>query len=325
MAISLFRRCAWAASLVMSVLSVCSGVYAQMAQPTRVRIGLAGRNFSFLPFFVAEQQRFFEQEGIRAEMIYMRSPVAIPALSAGEIQYSTHFASVVRSAVKGFPVRVILSTSDRQMFSLVAAKSVKRIEDLKGKAMAVSNPLGIHAYVTLHILKKFGLDPGKDPRFVYLGEESAWVSAMETGLVSAAFIQPPTSLVLKRKGYNILVNAGDYIELPVTGLSTSVERMQKNPEEVKAVLRSVYRGLRFVKENREGSIKLIAKFLRVEPSIADETYDLSAKYLSDSGVSSEHAIEAAIENLGGASDAKVDPSTVADFSLLKEVIRAARR
>jgi NitT/TauT family transport system substrate-binding protein len=283
MAISLFRRCTWAASLVVSVLSVCSGVYAQVAQPTRVRIGLAGRNFSFLPFFVAEQQRFFEQEGIRAEMIYMRSPVAIPALSAGEIQYTTHFASVVRSAAKGFPVRVILSTSDRQMFSLVAARPIKRIEDLKGKAMAVSNPLGIHAYVTLQILKKFGLDPGKDPRFVYLGEESAWVSAMETGLVSAAFIQPPTSLVLKRKGYNILVNAGDYIELPVTGLSTSVERMQKNPEEVKAVLRSIYRGLRFVKENREGSIKLIAKFLRVEPSIADETYDLSAKYLSDSG------------------------------------------
>jgi NitT/TauT family transport system substrate-binding protein len=309
----------------MSVLSVCSGVYAQVAQPTRIRIGLAGRNFSFLPFFVAEQEKFFAQEGIRTEMIYMRSPVAIPALSAGEIQYTTHFASVVRSAVKGFPVRVILSTSDRQMFSLVAAKSVKRIEDLKGKAMAVSNPLGIHAYVTLQILKKFGLDPGKDPRFLYLGEESSWVSAMETGLVSAAFIQPPTSLVLKRKGYNILVNAGDYIELPVTGLSTSVERMQKNPEEVKAVLRSVYRGIRFIKENREVSVKLIAKFLRVEPPIAEETYDLSAKYLSDSGVSSEHAIEAAIENLGGPADAKVDPSTVADFSLLKEVIRAARR
>jgi NitT/TauT family transport system substrate-binding protein len=258
-------------------------------------------------------------------MIYMRPPVALPALSAGEIQYTTHFASVVRSAVKGFPVRVILSTSDRQMFSLVAAKSIQKIEDLKGKAVAVSNPLGIHAYVTLQILRKFGLDPGKDPRFVYLGEESSWVSAMETGLVSAAFIQPPTSLVLKRKGYNILVNAGDHIELAVTGLSTSVERMQKNTEEVKAVLRSVHRGLRFIKENREGSVKLIMKFLRVEPAVAEETYDLSAKYLSDSGVSSERAIQAAIENLGGAADAKIDSSAVADFTLLKEVIRTSRR
>jgi NitT/TauT family transport system substrate-binding protein len=231
----------------------------------------------------------------------------------------------VRSAVKGFPVRVILSTSDRQMFSLVAAKSIKRIEELKGKAVAVSNPLGIHAYVTQQILKKYGLDPGKDPRFLYLGEESAWVSAMETGIVSAAFIQPPTSLVLKQKGYNILVNAGDHIELPVTGLSTSVERMQKNPEEVKAVLRAIHRGLRFIKENREGSVKMIMKFLRVEPAIAEETYDLSAKYLSDSGVSSDQAIGAAIEHLGGTADAKIAASAVADFSLLREVIATSRR
>jgi NitT/TauT family transport system substrate-binding protein len=311
--------------LVISFFSVFPEANPQLSQPARVRIGLAGRNFSFLPFFVAEQQKFFEQEGIRAEMIYMRSPVAIPALSAGEIQYTTHFASVVRSAVKGFPVKVILSTSDRQMFSLVAAKSIKRIEDLKGKAVAVSNPLGIHAYVTLQILKKFGLDPGKDPRFVYLAEESAWVSAMETGLVSAAFIQPPTSLVLKQKGYNILVNAGDHIELPVTGLSTSVERLQKHPEEVKAVLRSIHRGLRFIKDHRENSVKMIMKFLRVESVIAEETYDLSAKYLSDSGVSSEQAIRSAIENLGGVTDAKIDPSAVADFSLLKEVIKSSRR
>ncbi len=148
---------------------------------------------------------------------------------------------------------------------------------------------------------------------------------MGTWRVASAITQPATSMVLKRKWYNILVNSGDYIELPVTGLSTSVERMQKNPEEVKAVLKSVYRGLRFIKENREGSVKLIAKFLRVEPSTAAETYDLSAKYLSDSGVSGEHAIQAAIENLGGATDAKVDLSTVADFSLLGEVIKPSRR
>jgi len=293
------------AVMVASAINFLLGqsTYAQQPQPSRIRIGLAGRNFSFLPFFVAEQQKFFDQEAIRAEMIYMRSPFA----------------------VKGFPVKVILSTSDRQMFSLVAAKSIKRIEDLRGKAVAVSNPLGIHAYVTVQILKKFGLDPGKDPRFLYLGEESAWVGAMETGLVSAAFIQPPTSLVLKQKGYNILVNSGDYIELPVTGLSTSVERLQKNPEEVKAVLRAIYRGLRFIRENREGSVKLIMKFLRVDSAIAEETYDLSSKYLSETGISSDRAIQAAIENLGGGGDTKTDSATVADFSLLREVVKSTRR
>jgi NitT/TauT family transport system substrate-binding protein len=304
---------------------VGSGALAQPTQLTKVRIGLAGRNFSFLPFFAAEQLKFFEQEGIRVEMIYMRSPVAIPALTAGEIQYTTHFASVVRAAVKGFPVQVVLSTSDRQMFSLVTSKGIRRVEDLRGKTLAVSNPLGIHAYVTLQTLKHFGLDPAKETRFLYLGEESAWVTAMETGLVAGAFIQPPTSLVLKQKGYNILVNSGDYIELPVTGLSTTIERIQNHGGEVKATLRSVYRGLRYIKENREGSVKLIMKFLRVDAGVAEQTYDLSAKYLSDTGVSSDRAIQSAIETLAEVKDGKSEISTVANFGFLKDIIKTVSR
>ena len=64
--------------------------------------------------------------------------------------------------------------------------------------------------------------------------------------------------------------------------------------------------------------------MSVARAVAEETYDLSAKYLSDSGVSSDQAVQAAIENLGGG-DAKVDPSAVADFTLLKEVIKSSRR
>jgi len=300
-----------------------AALHAQKNEARSVRVGLAGRNFSFLPFFAAERQKFFDQEGLSVEMIYMRSPVAIPALAAGEIQYTTHFASVVRSAMKGFPVRVVLSTCDRQLFSLVAHGSIKKVADLKGKAIAVSNPLGAHAYVTTQVLKSFGLDPAKDTKYVYLGEESAWVAALESGLVAAAFIQPPTSIVMKKKGYNILAGAADYVELPVTGLSTSVERMQKHPDEVRAVLRAVYRGLRFIKTNRAGAIQLVVRFLRVSEDVATETYDTTARYLSDNGVSSDAAIQAAIETIGDMKDNK-DASTVADFGLLKEVLAAAR-
>jgi NitT/TauT family transport system substrate-binding protein len=312
--------------LALGVLGVIPAtLFAQSSDGRNVRIGLAGRNFSFLPFFAAQQMGFFNQEGLKVEMIYMRSPVAIPALTAGEIQYTTHFASVVRGAIKGFPVRVILSTSDRQLFSLVTHGSIKRVEDLKGKSVAVSNPLGAHAYVTTQVLKRFGLDPGKDPKYVYLGEESAWVTALDSGLVAGAFIQPPTSIVLKKKGYNVLASAADYVELPVTGLSTSVERMQKHPEEVKAILRAVYKGIRFVKENRAGAVQLIMKFLNVGQDVAAETYDSTAKYLSDTGVSSEAAIQAAIENVGDVKDKKIDSLAVADFTLLKEVLKSAAR
>ena len=53
--------------------------------------------------------------------------------------------------------------------------------------------------------------------------------------------------------------------------------------------------------------------------------DFIKRLLSDNGVSSERAIQAAIENLGGAADAKIESSTVVDFNLLKEVIKTSRQ
>ena len=119
-----------------------------------------------------------------------------------------------------------------------------------------------------------------------------------------------------------MVNAGDHIELPVTGLSTSVERMQKNSEEVKAVLRSIYRGLRFIKENREGSVKMIMKFLRVEPAVAGKPMILARSIFQTPESRANMRFRRQLKT-SAAPDAKIESSTVVDFNLLKEVINFA--
>jgi ABC-type nitrate/sulfonate/bicarbonate transport system substrate-binding protein len=314
---------AWlaAALLIAAAPSIVS------AQPAlkNVRMGVAGMNFSFLPFLAAERAGFYKQEGLRVEMIYMRSPVAIPALSSNQIQYTSHFGSVVTAAVKGFPVRVIFSTSDKQLFSFVAERKITSIADLKGKTISVSNPFGTNAYVTNQILRMHGLEPNKDVTFLYLAEESSRVAALKNGLVAAAVLIPPASIAMRSEGYRIILDTAEYFELPLSSLSASQELMQKNPDEVKAMLRASYRGLRFVKENREGSIDLITNVLRVDKKIATETYDHTARYLSEDGISSEKAIRTSIETMGGAQDKKVPTSAVADFTLLREVLKEAKR
>jgi ABC-type nitrate/sulfonate/bicarbonate transport system substrate-binding protein len=51
-------------------LFVAQSAIAQLTRPTKIRIGLAGRNFSFLPFFAAADLKFFEQEGISRNDLY---------------------------------------------------------------------------------------------------------------------------------------------------------------------------------------------------------------------------------------------------------------
>jgi NitT/TauT family transport system substrate-binding protein len=311
----------WIASAIVAVLLTTPAVVlAQATAKGNVRMGVAGMNFSFLPFLAAERAGFYNQERLRVEMIYMRSPVAIPALSTGHIQYTTHFGSVVSAAVKGFPVRVIFSTSDKQLFSFVVERKIGSIADLRGKSIAISNPLGTNAYVTNEILRMHGLEPNKDVNFLYLAEESSRVAALKNGLVAGAVLIPPASIAMRSEGYKILLDTAQYFELPLSSLSTSQEMIQKHPDEVKAMVRASYRGLRYIKENRDGAIDLISSLLRVDRKIAAETYDHTAHYLSDDGVSSEKAIRTAIDTMGGAQDKNVPTGAVSDFTLLKQVL-----
>jgi len=102
-------------------------------------LGMAGMNFSFLPFQIATEKRFYEKYDLSVKPVLMRAQAAIPALVAGDVDYDTHFGSLVRGAVSGLPLRVILSTAEKQMFSLVVQPEIKTAEDLKGKAVAISS------------------------------------------------------------------------------------------------------------------------------------------------------------------------------------------
>jgi ABC-type nitrate/sulfonate/bicarbonate transport system substrate-binding protein len=96
-------------------------------------------NFSFLPFQIALEKRFYEKYDLSVKPVLMRAHAAIPALVSGDVDYDTHFGSLVRGAVTGLPMRVIFSTAEKQMFSLVVQPEIKTVENLKGKIVAISS------------------------------------------------------------------------------------------------------------------------------------------------------------------------------------------
>jgi hypothetical protein len=121
-------------------------------------MGMAGLNFSFLPFQVAAEKKFYQKHGLEVKPVLMRAQSAIPALVSGDVDYDTHFGSLVRAAVSGLPLRVIFSTAEKQMFSLVVQPEIKSIADLKGKIIGISSFGGTQHVVTAGVLEKAGLN-----------------------------------------------------------------------------------------------------------------------------------------------------------------------
>ncbi len=292
-----------------------------------ILIGMAGLNFSFLPFQVASEKRFYEKYDLSVKPVLMRAQSAIPALISGDIDYDTHFGSLVRGAVSGLPMRVIFSTAEKQMFSLVVQPEIKTVADLKGKIVGISSFGGTQHLVTVGVLRAVGIDPDRDVKIINVGNEAVRVEQLRSKVIHAAMINPPMSVMTRKEGMRLLLHAADYIDLPLTGLGATTKKLKENPEQAKRVLRALYDSLQFIRTNRKETIAIFARWLKMDAEIAAETYDVAVRILSTDGTATDKSIAASIEEAKetGKIKGNFSPRDVSDFSLLRAVIAESKQ
>ena len=290
-------------------------------------IGMAGLNFSFLPFQVALEKRFYEKHDLNVKPVLMRAQAAIPALISGDIDYDTHFGSLVRGAVTGLPMRVIFSTAEKQMFSLVVQPEIKTVEQLKGKLVAISSFGGTQHLVTVGTLKAVGINPDRDVKVINVGNEAIRVEQLRAKQIHAAMINPPMSVMMKREGFGLLLHAADYVDLPLTGLGATTKKLKENPDQAKRVVRALSDSLHFIRNNRKETVDIFARWLKIDPSIAADTYDVAVRILSTDGSASDTSIIASIEEAKDAGKIKGNfvPRDVSDFTLVRAVVAESKQ
>ena len=293
------------------------------AQET-ISIGIAGENFSFLPFRIAQEKGFYKKHGLNAQ--HVRIPganVAISALVSGNLDYGTHYQVTMLWGAKGLGTRAIFSTASRQMFSLVVQPSIQSVNDLKGKLVGIPSVGSLGHKVTVRVLRKVGIDPDKDVRMIAVGGDAGRSQQLRSKQIDATMINPPLSIMMRKEGFRLLLQAGDYVDVPLTGVGTTMKKLKENPEQVKSLLRALYEGLRFVRSNRKETIEIFSRWLRIENSLAGETYDLALKMLSPDGLMSDESILAAMEIFSDNPKEleNISVNNAADFALLRAVIK----
>ncbi|HXT55895.1 MAG TPA: ABC transporter substrate-binding protein, partial [Candidatus Eisenbacteria bacterium] len=108
--------------LVLSLGSV--GSIGSISWAENIKIGLPSVTITAMPFFVARDHGFFQQEGFNAEMVVMPASLNIKVLLAGDIQYAATIGSAVAAAIRGINVRVVMLFVDRPLQDLVGAPGI---------------------------------------------------------------------------------------------------------------------------------------------------------------------------------------------------------
>ena len=287
----------------------------------KVRMSISAVDVSFLTAGLALKRGMFRDEGLDLELIRMNANVSITALSTGDIDYTMVFASVVRGALRGMPMKVVASFMDSSTHLLIARPEYKSIRDLKGKTLAVSTFGATSDVAARMMLKQGGVDPEKELRIIPLGVERARYAALREGIVDVAVLSPPTDTDAQRQGYRILSRFYEHFKLPFTGLGTHLKQLNEKRDEVKRMVRALLRANRFVRSNREGTIQTMMDWIKVDRESAAATYDSTLKIFSEDGGISESGLKLVIDQ--GREAMKIERPVangeVADLSIVREV------
>ena len=308
--------------LIGALWTACHG----QERRSKVRISNAGLTITALPLLAARDWGIFAANGFDAEIIVMAPSVAAAALAQGDIDYVAGVGPAsVSATLSGLPSRAIWFSSDRISYWLMAKPEFKRLEDLKGKKIAISGGVGGTNHVALLIaLEKTGVNPKDYVTVGIPGQQIQLLYSLESGFVDSALISPPVTFNAYKKGFNKLLDVGSMVEMPGGGLTALVKTIQSKPAEVKKVIYSLQLAKDEVRKSKTKTVDLIIRLLKMDKEAASETYDLFLTTLSPTGVPNRIGIDnlvRSIQSQGRFVDRKVAFADVADDRLATEVAK----
>lgn len=249
-------------------------------------------NGSHTAFYAAQDQGFFEEEGLFVELVEgAGSGTAATLVGNGTDDFGFSDGGVVaRSVAEGVPVTMVMGIFQRNPSIILSLKSagVESAEDLVGKQVGASAgeaPLQLlPAYleasgVNEDDVKVVNMDPG------------AKLPALFQGRVDALVAYDSVELPIAQGEAPEEVNFQHYADAGVVALSNGIivnpEMVEEDPETVQAFVRAVQKGFEWSQENPEDAVDVLANLF---PQTVDKDQALAAFEIVLEGLTTERSI-----------------------------------
>lgn len=116
--------------------------------------------------------------------------------------------------------------------------------------------------------------------------------------------------------------AADVFETSVSGLALHNDTLKEKPAQVKRMLRALLKAQNFIRSNKAESVRVIADWLKLDPGIAQASYDIYVRGMSPNGMVPERVLETDIERARKEQNVKeaMPVNRIVDFTMLKEAL-----
>jgi len=190
------------------LLAVTTCAQAQTGKPWRHGILSPKADSGFME--MAAKRGFAEREGLKLELVEFKDdPIGLKALLAGEIDsYEGGVQGPIAADVRGGDIKIIGCYWPIVPHGLMVKNNINSVEELKGKAIAVSSP-GSFPYMLARVaLAKYNFKPS-DVKLAAVGSDRDRYGALVGGVVDAAVVSNEYLPLPTSKGLKMLLTGKD--------------------------------------------------------------------------------------------------------------------
>lgn len=304
------------------VLGVVSALSWTVVGAETIHIGISTPGLYEIPTEIAKRKGFYKEEGLEVRKVVMRTGLHPASLLAGELDYTTVGGIIIRSALQGMPAKMVMGFFDKPLHMLIGRPGIQKVTDLKGKKIAVSS-FGSTPHVLLReALKKEGMNPDRDVTILTVGGSSDRLAALRAGFVDATPLDLAYIDRTEKLGFRNILYFGGVVDLPLGGLAATKEKIEKDPDQVRRVIKGTLKGIRFYKNNKQETLDIMRSYLRIGDEALDKVYQFALKSLNEDGTlapaSLNNELRLARELLKIKEE--VSPSQVIELKFVKEVL-----
>jgi ABC-type nitrate/sulfonate/bicarbonate transport system substrate-binding protein len=291
----------------------------------RLAHGYSSASGVFAGLWVAEEGKLFEKYDIDSHLILIASgSLMVQAMLGGDLPIAGAAGSAaVDASLGGADIVMFGSMVKVPAFYIMALPEIKTIDDLRGKAVGVTRFGSSTDFTMRYVLRKQGLEPGKDVTLIQTGDVFAAATMLKTKAIVAAPFSSPANLKAEEAGARVIMNMGKAgVYFPHDAFMARRSFINTNGDLVRRFLKAYSEAVYRLFTDKELSRRAIAKYARAtDAKTLDTVYQYAVDYVDKIPYNTREGIQevlnqAAVRN-PKAKDAK--PEAFYDDRFVKEL------
>ena len=236
------------------------------AQSKRIAVAYSAVSATQSSFFVTKEAGIFEKHGLSVDPVYVASGTKVAqAVIAGEFPVALAGGTVVNATLAGGDIVIIGGLVNVPSFYVYVHPSIKRPEDLKGKAIGITTYGSSTDFSIRYLIKKWGMEPDRDIKVLQMGGQPQIVAAMVGGSVQGGVLSSPANYRAAKANFQLLTDFKKVgLDYPTVSLVSTRSFIKKDPQTVRRFMMAYSEGVERLYRDKEFTMKVIGKYTKTD-------------------------------------------------------------